>query len=191
MTARSAGRTLCVVVCGAGPAGRVGVLIEMAQADGWTVRVVATPAGMDFLDLDAVALQCGAPARSDYRVRGTGGPRVSHADALVVAPATYNTINKLALGINDTYALNVAAEALGLGRPVAILPFVNTALATRRPFTQAVESLRAEGVQVILGPGQWMPHAPGAGDSADTSFPWELALTAVSPTTSSQPKTIR
>ncbi|WP_232323719.1 flavoprotein [Catenuloplanes japonicus] len=168
------------MAAGAGPAGRVGELIGMAQTDGWTVHVVATPAGRAFLDVDAIATQCGFPVRSDYRAPGDGGPRSSHADALIVAPATYNTINKLALGINDTYALNVVAEAIGLGRSVAVLPFVNTALAARRPFSQAVASLRAEGVHVVFGPGQWMPHAPGTGNSVTATVPWDLALAAVS-----------
>ncbi|GGK73729.1 hypothetical protein GCM10012284_04530 [Mangrovihabitans endophyticus] len=82
-------------------------------------------------------------------------------------------------GINDTYALNVAAEAIGRKTPTAILPFVNTALAARRPFRQAVEALRSEDVTVLLGPGQWKPHPPGTGDQQAHEFPWQTALLAV------------
>lgn len=35
-----------------------------------------------------------------------------HADVILVAPATYNTINKWALGVTDNYALGILAEAL-------------------------------------------------------------------------------
>jgi len=35
----------------------------------------------------------------------------------VIAPATANTICKLAAGIADAYALDVAAENIGLGVP--------------------------------------------------------------------------
>ncbi|MEV4249697.1 hypothetical protein AB0J63_40575 [Streptosporangium canum] len=48
----------------------------------------------------------------------------------------------------DTYALGLLAEAPGLGIPVVILPFVNSAFATRAPFRRSVESLRAEGIPV-------------------------------------------
>ncbi len=172
-------RTVCIVVCAAGPASQVGRLVQQSHRKGWTVRVVATPAATGFIDREALATISGAPVRHDYLQPGEPGPRSSTADAIIVAPATYNMINKLATGVNDTYALNVVAEAIGRGRPVAILPFVNTALASRRPFVAAVESLRTEGVHVVLGPDEWMPHEPGGGDSTIDSFPWHLALSAV------------
>ena len=78
--------------------------------------------------------------------------------------ARHNTICLWAHGISDTYALGVLAEATGLGVPVVVLPFVNTALASRAPFRRSVESLRAEGVKVLLGPGGFQPprYAPAA-----------------------------
>jgi phosphopantothenoylcysteine synthetase/decarboxylase len=175
-------RILCIVICGAGPASRVHVLVEMAQRDGWTVRIVATPAATAFLDTEALAELCGSPVRTDYRSNGESSQRSSAAGSIIVAPATFNSINKLAAGVNDTYALNVVAEAIGRNAPVAILPFVNTALASRRPFQQAVETLRVEGVRVIMGPGEWLPHPPGTGDSRLEDYPWHLALAAIDET---------
>jgi phosphopantothenoylcysteine synthetase/decarboxylase len=70
------------------------------------------------------------------------------ADAVIVAPATYNTINKWAAGIADTYVLTQLAELTGLGLPIAVLPFVNTALAANRVFHWSVAELRAAGVTV-------------------------------------------
>jgi phosphopantothenoylcysteine synthetase/decarboxylase len=169
-------RTLCVVICGAGPADRVGRLVDLAQREGWTVRLVATPAGAKLIDSDALSAQCGTPVRSDYRVGSEPGPRASSADAIIVAPATFNSINKLAVGINDTYALNIVAEAIGRGGRVIIMPFVNSALAARKPFLAAVNSLRDEGVRVVLGPDQWMPHAPSKGGGRLDKFPWHIAL---------------
>jgi hypothetical protein len=62
---------------------------------------------------------------------------------------------------------------------VAILPFVNSALAGRRPFLAAVESLRLEGVRLLLGVGEWQPHPPGEGNQAVDSYPWHRALAAI------------
>lgn len=173
-------KTLCIVVCGAGPADRVGRLVELAQHEEWTVRLVATPNGVKFIDTDALAAQSGAAVRTGYRAADDSSPRSSAASALVVAPATYNTINKLAVGANDSYALNVVSEAIGRGRPVVIMPFVNTALAARLPFRAAIRSLREEGVRVVFGPDQWEPHEPGAGAARLDSFPWHLALELIS-----------
>lgn len=117
----------------------------------------------------------------------TGDPKPPRADAIIVAPATYNTINKFAQGIADTYALGLLAEAPGLGIPVVVLPFVNTALAARAPFRQAVEGLRVEGVIVLLGPGLFEPHAPSTGADSIDSYPWPLALEGINSTRSDRP----
>lgn len=167
-------RCLYVVVCGAGPAGDVDRLIREAQKRGWTVQLISTPAGLDFIDVEALEQLTGNVVRSGYRKPGQ--PRSAPADAIVVAPATYNTINKLAAGISDTYALGVVGEAIGLGLPVVVLPFVNSALADRRPFQRSVDSLRAEGVKLLIGPGEWEPHEPHTGGEHFESFPWADAL---------------
>jgi phosphopantothenoylcysteine synthetase/decarboxylase len=36
------------------------------------------------------------------------------ADAVAIAPATFNTINKWVAGISDTFALGLLNEAIGL-----------------------------------------------------------------------------
>jgi phosphopantothenoylcysteine synthetase/decarboxylase len=168
---------LSVVVCGAGPASEVGQLVRLAQEHGWIVQVIATPAGLEFLDIAAVEVQTGSPVRSQYRSPGDARSRPS--DAIVVAPATYNTINKWAQGISDTYALGVLAETTGMNVPTVILPFVNSALAGRGPFLRSIEQLRREGVRVLLGPGGVQPHEPHTGNSLIGSFPWHLALREV------------
>ena len=169
---------LAVVVCGAGPASAIGTFIELAIGTGWTVQVIATPAALGFFDETAIARATGRPVKSQYGPPGS--PRSQVPDAVVVAPATYNTINKWAHGISDTYALGVLAEVTGLDVPVAVLPFVNTALASRAPFRRSVESLRSEGVRVLLGPGGFVPHPPRTGGNLTDSYPWHLPLDEVS-----------
>jgi hypothetical protein len=44
------------------------------------------------------------------------------APGFKVAPATYNTINKWAQGISDTYPLSVLAELIGLSVPTVVVP---------------------------------------------------------------------
>src|SRR5450432_2159539 len=155
-------RVLNVIVCGAGPASEVGQLVKLAQEHGWTVQVVATPAALDFLDAAALEAQTGSPVRSQYRMPGE--PRSRSADAIIVAPATYNTINKWAQGISDTYALGILAEVTSLAVPIVVLPFVNSALASRAPFQASVEELGSEGVHILIGPGRVEPHEPRTGD---------------------------
>ena len=168
------GRVLTAVVCGAGPAAATGTLVKLAHDRGWRIQVVATPAALEFLDEQTIADQTGTPVRSQYAK--PGAPRSRVPDAILVAPATYNTINKWAQGISDTYALGILAEATGLGVPIVVLPFVNTALASRAPFRRNVESLRAEGVKILLGAGGFQPHPPRTGGDRIDTYPWHLGL---------------
>lgn len=174
MTQDAPPRVLSVIVCGAGPATAIGTFVELARDRGWTVQVIATPAALDFFDQAAIEQQTGNPVKSQYSKPGT--PRSAIPEAIIVAPTTYNTINKWALGISDTYALGVLAEITGLDIPIVVLPFVNSALARRAPFQRSVEALRAEGVRILLGPGGVEPHPPRTGGNLIGTYPWHLAL---------------
>ena len=167
-----------MIACGAGPASDIGLLIDLAHERGWTVQIIATPSALAFIDVPKLEAQTGRPVRSEYR--SPGEPKSPPADAIIVAPATYNTINKWADGISDTYALGILAEAPGLGIPVVALPFVNSALAARAPFKSSVNALRREGVRILLGPGEFEPHPPGSGGDKISDFPWQLAIASVS-----------
>lgn len=169
-------RVLYIIVCAAGPAGDVGKLVTLAQQRGWDVQIIATPSALDFIDAEALQAQTGRPVRSQYRKPGE--PRSPRADAIIVAPATYNTINKWAAGISDTYALGILAEAPGLGIPVVVLPFVNTALAGRVAFQRSINTLSRESVRILIGIGEFEPHLQGTGDTKRKEFAWSLALDA-------------
>ncbi|GGP53308.1 flavoprotein [Saccharothrix coeruleofusca] len=171
-------RVLYLVVCGAGPASRVEVMVRLAVDEGWSVRCLATPAAVEhFLDLSALEQLTGHPVRTGHQVPKQ--PALPPAEAVVVAPATYNTINKWAAGIADTYVLTQLAELTGLGVPIAVLPFVNTALAANRVFGRSVEELRLSGVRVLLGEGGFTPHPPRGGGKVVDSYPWQAALRAI------------
>jgi phosphopantothenoylcysteine synthetase/decarboxylase len=156
-------------------AGDVGRLISAAHGWGWGVGVVATPLGLGFIDQEAVEAQTGYPLRSAWRKPGDVRP-LPPADAIAVAPASFNTVNKWAAGIADTLALGILCEAYGLGIPVAVLPYVNRAMAAHPAYGESLERLRAMGV-LISG---YEPHPPKAGGGAD-HFRWEEELELLAP----------
>jgi phosphopantothenoylcysteine synthetase/decarboxylase len=117
-------------------------LTRQAIERGWTVQVVSTPAALAFIDVQALEQQTGSPVRSQYSPPGSARSKVP--DAIIVAPATCNTICKWACGTSGTYALGILAEQAAVNIPVIVLPFANAALASRSPFKRAVESLREE-----------------------------------------------
>lgn len=172
---------LQVVVCGAGPATDVLQLVHVAGDRGWTVAVTATPSAMDFIDPAAIDAATGSAVRSSYQ-SSPGTPRwLPPADALIIAPATYNSINKIALGLADNYAMTSVAELIGRQIPTVIVPFVNAALAARTPFRHAVAALRDERARVLLGTEDgWEPHPPGSGNERQKTFPWTTAFAMAS-----------
>jgi phosphopantothenoylcysteine decarboxylase/phosphopantothenate--cysteine ligase len=67
----------------------------------------------------------------------------------VVAPATFNTLNKISLGIADTLAHSLIAEAIGANWPVIVAPSMNMALASHPQVTKSIKILREWGVKVL------------------------------------------
>ncbi|WP_406452703.1 flavoprotein [Streptomyces sp. NBC_00876] len=166
---------LYVVVCASGIAGDVGILITAAQKANWDVGVVATPQALVFMDAAAVETQTGYPIRSAWRSPGDPRP-LPPADAIAVAPATFNTINKWAAGISDTLALGILCEAYGFGIPTAVMPYLNSAQAAHPAYSQSLERLREMGVLI----GSYEPHKPKADGGAD-QYRWEEALELLTP----------
>ena len=68
---------------------------------------------------------------------------------MLVCPATFNTLNKWALGINDTVALGLLNEALGRQVPTFVVPWVNDALAAHPAYEQTLKILDQAGITII------------------------------------------
>lgn len=101
---------LYIVACGGRPAGDLASFVETCQAQGWDVCVIATPSALKFMDTESLTDLTGHPVRHDYK-QPEEPDVLPPADAMVVAPATFNTINKWAYGISDTLALGLLNEA--------------------------------------------------------------------------------
>jgi hypothetical protein len=174
MTEQAGKPFLYVVVCAAGIAVDVSELIAAAQERDWEVGVFATPVAMNgFFDTAAVEAQTGRPIRSAWRRPGDPRPFPS-PDAVVVAPATFNTLNKWAAGLADTLAVATLCEACGLGVPVAVLPCVAEALAAHPAYQDSLARLRGMGVRF----GDPYADEPREGGGRP-EFAWKRALDLV------------
>jgi len=171
-------RVLYVIACAAPPTRQVGRLVSLAQADGWDVCVMTTPGGRQFADIASLEQLTGHPVRSDYKKPGE--PDVlPPTDAIIVAPATVNTISKWAAAICDTLALGILVEAIGKQTPIVAMPFSNRAHAAHPAFIEAIARLRSWGVTVLFGPDVYPLHEPGTGSRYLHLFPWEQTVAAV------------
>jgi phosphopantothenoylcysteine synthetase/decarboxylase len=165
-------RVLYAVACGGRPAGDLPAFVQEAQASGWEVCVIATPSALKFMDLDRLASLTGHVVRYDYK-QPDEPDVLPPADAMVVAPATFNTINKWAAGISDTLALGLLNEAVGLGLPVVAVPFPNIALAQHPAFRRSMAELEALGVRLVFDPDTYPLPTPNLGPASRDLFPWQ------------------
>lgn len=146
---------LYVIVCAAPPAQQTGDVVPQFQAAGWDVCVIATPQASRWMDLPTLARSCGHVVRTDYKLPWEADP-LPKADAMLVMPATFNTINKWAQGIGDTLAASLLCEALGRGTPPVIaVPCLKMDLVRHPAFQKNIALLRECGVRVLHEPERY------------------------------------
>lgn len=166
---------LYVVACGGRPAGDLPSFIPRVKAQGWEVCIIATPSALKFIDLSALGELTGHVVRYDYK-QPDEPDVLPPADAVAVAPATFNTTNKWAHGSSDTLALGILNEAIGLELPIVAVPVPNIALAKHPAFQESVERLRSWGVHLLFDPERYPLPTPNMGPPAAKLFPWDALL---------------
>jgi phosphopantothenoylcysteine synthetase/decarboxylase len=171
VTDQAARQVLYIVACGGRPAGDLPTFVQEAQAAGWEVCVVATPSALKFMDPPRLAELTGHAVRYDYK-QPDEPDVLPLPDAVIVAPATFNTINKWAAGISDTLALGLLNEAIGLGLPVVAVPFPNVALARHPAFRRSLDDLRGYGVRLLFDPEEYPLPTANLGPASRDLFPW-------------------
>jgi phosphopantothenoylcysteine decarboxylase len=104
--------------------------------------------------------------------------------AVLFAPCSFNSLNKLAHGIADNLALSVVAEAIGRGTPVIVGPSLNQPLMDHPQARASLGTLSAWRVTVVP------PFDDGEGPRL---APTEILLHAVRPyvLTSDRPSSSR
>jgi phosphopantothenoylcysteine synthetase/decarboxylase len=146
---------LYLIVCAAPPAQRIQEFVVRIQQIGWDVCVIATPQATRFIHAQLLTELTGYPVRSDYKLPGEADP-LPKADAILVMPATFNTINKWAGGIGDTLAVSILCEALGRSTtPIITIPCLKMDLVRHPVFAKSVALLRECGVGILHEPERY------------------------------------
>jgi len=146
---------LYLVVCAAPPAQHIQEFVVKIQHDGWNVCIIVTPQATRFIHTQLLVELTGYPVRSDYKLLGEADP-LPKADALLVMPATFNTINKWVGGIGDTLAVSILCEALGRGTtPIITVPCLKMDLVRHPIFAKSVAFLKECGVMILHEPERY------------------------------------
>jgi phosphopantothenoylcysteine synthetase/decarboxylase len=101
-----------------------------------------------------------------------------------VVPATFNTVNKWAAGISDTFALGVLNEAIGLKLPIIVAPYAKPSLAAHPAFRVSLEKLNGWGVNVLSNEAirvkaKEQDAAMDVDDKSAPRFSWRPVIEAV------------
>ena len=146
---------LYLLVCAAPPAQQTADVVLLLQAAGWDVCLIATPQATRWLDQASLAQLTGHVVRTDFKLPGEADP-LPKADAMLIMPATFNTINKWAQGIGDTLVTSILCEALGRGiPPILLVPCLKMDLVRHPAFKKSITLLRECGVCVLHEPERY------------------------------------
>lgn len=186
----SARLTIVVGVTGGIAAYKAVGVIRALVLDGHSVHVVATEAALRFVGRPTLEAISRNPVATDLY---EGVAEVRHvaigqsADLIVIAPATANTIAKLAAGIADDLLGNTVLASTA---PLVIAPAMHTEM-WRNPATVAnIATLRGRGV-TIVGPASGQltgaDSGPGRMEEPDVIARAALRAAGVSPRPAAAP----
>lgn len=140
-----------------GVAGSIGAVeaVKIAhelQRHGADVLPIMTKAATQILGPDALEYATGhkpllhlSGQGEHVKWCGKGG----EADLLLIAPATANTITKVALGIDDNALTSCATVALGSGLPIVVAPAMHEVMGQHPVVKERLRELERMGVTVI------------------------------------------
>jgi phosphopantothenoylcysteine synthetase/decarboxylase len=167
-TGEPAKKVLFIIVCGAPAAAHVGDLVELTLQTGWDVYVIPTPQGAYFIESERLKQLTGHAITSSYRE--PGAPKAyPEPDAIIVAPATFNTINKWAQGIADTPAVGLLCEHMARQIPIVVYPMLKNQLAQHPAYKQSLKVLKTAGIRF---------HRRQSGEPANGDYRWVEVLQA-------------
>src|ERR671936_2740436 len=143
-------------VCGGIAAYKAAEIVRLLQERGIRVQVVMTRAAQEFVRPLTFAALSGEKVITDLFGTGAEEPNIDSAvehiavaqsiDALVVAPATADTIAKFARGLADDF---LSTLFLATTAPVVVAPAMNVNM-WDHPATRAnIEILKQRGVRVV------------------------------------------
>ncbi len=150
-----AGRHILVGVSGSIAAVEVPKIVRELIRHGADVRAVMSQEATRIVTPEALQFATGHPPILQL----TGnvehvtflGPGEDRADLYLIAPATANTISKIAHGIDDTPVTSCASVALGGGVPILVAPAMHANMGQNPAVRESLDRLRSWGVGVVSG----------------------------------------
>ncbi|QLG62908.1 bifunctional phosphopantothenoylcysteine decarboxylase/phosphopantothenate--cysteine ligase CoaBC [Halorarum salinum] len=127
-------------------------LVHELRRRGASVRAVTTEASRGIVHPWALEFATGSDVVTEItgavehvELCGTDG----WADVLLLAPATANTVGKVAAAVDDTPVTTCATTALGAGVPVVVAPAMHEPMYDHPGVLEAIERVESWGVEFV------------------------------------------
>ena len=164
-------------------------LVRLLKKQGHSVTVAMSRAATEFVSPLTFQALSGNPVLSDTHSGDGGGNGMAHinltraADVMLIAPATANTLAKIAHGVADNLLTNLAAARKC---PLAVAPAMNVEMWFNPANQRNIAQLRQDGVHIFepasgeqacgeVGVGRMLEAAELADLLADVWTPQTLA----------------
>ena len=145
------GKKILLGICGGIAAYKSAELLRRLQDRGAELRVVMTTAACKFITPLTFQALSGHPVHLDL-LDTEAESAMGHielarwADAIIIAPATANTIAKLAYGLSDDL---LSAVCLATHAPLAIAPAMNHVMWSQPSTQENIASLQQRGINIF------------------------------------------
>ncbi|MDE1821920.1 MAG: bifunctional phosphopantothenoylcysteine decarboxylase/phosphopantothenate--cysteine ligase CoaBC [Euryarchaeota archaeon] len=147
------GRRIVIGISGSIAATETPRIVRELVRHGAHVEAVMTKDALGIITAEALRFATGSPPMTEItgdveHVRHLGrGP--GRADLLLLAPATANTLSKIAHGIDDTPVTTFASIALGGGVPVLVAPAMHEDMTRNPAVRENLQRLEQMGVHFV------------------------------------------
>ena len=126
-------------------------LVRLLKKQGHSISVVMSKTSTEFISPLTFQALSGNPVLTDMHENGLGNGMAHinltrEADALVITPATANTIAKISHGIADNLLTNLVAARKC---PLAVAPAMNVEMWNNPANLRNIEQLRSDGITVF------------------------------------------
>ncbi len=153
-TSELSGKKIILCITGSVAAIKSTEIARELMRRGAEVYAVMTKAAQQIVHPDMVEWATGNPVVTELTGQiehvTYAGEHKYHADLILVAPSTANTIGKVAAGIDDTPVTTTLTTGIGAGIPVIIAPAMHASMYKHPIVIENIEKIQRYGIQVLM-----------------------------------------
>ena len=142
-------RKIALCITGSVASAKCPELARELMRRGANVRVVMTPHATRLITPQLMHWATGNEVITELTGKIEHVELAQWADLILTAPATANTLSKVACAIDDTPVASVVSVALGLGKPVVMVPAMHASMYQHKLLQENLARLRSAGIHVL------------------------------------------